>query len=150
MGAHRVILPDANLLIYAYNEDTPLHSAAASWLEDLLSGSETVCFSWAVMNAFMRLSTMRRMNRNPLAAGEALAIVESWLRAPPARVMDPTNRHIVVLGELMRSLGITGNLTSDAHLAVLAIEHGATIHSADSDFAKFAGVNWLNPLTGYA
>ena len=91
MGAHRVVVPDANLLIYACNGDTPLHAAAASWLEDLLSGSETICFSWAVMYAFMRLSTMRRMNRNPLAAGEALAIVESWLRLhPPGSWIRPT------------------------------------------------------------
>ena len=145
-----MILPDANLLIYAYNEDAPYHSPAARWLEGLLSGSETVCLSWTVLLAFLRLSTMRRLNQNPLSNGEALAIVNSWLQAPPARIVQPTDRHLAVLGELMQPLGVTGDLTSDAHLAALAIEHGATIHSADADFARFAGVSWVNPLASHA
>ena len=149
MGADSLILPDANLLVYAYNEEAPYHDPAAQWLESLLSGSQTVCFSWTVLRAFLRISTMRRLNQTPLPNDEALSIVNSWLQAPPARIVHPTDRHLPVLGELMQSLGVTGDLTSDEHLAALAIEHGAVIHSADADFARFSGVNWINPLTRY-
>ena len=143
-----MIVPDANLLIYAYNEDVRMHAPAASWLEGLLSGTETIGFSWVVMLAFLRISTKRGLNRTPLAPGSALDIVDSWVSAPPARVIHPTDRHSAVLRDLMAGLGITGDLSSDAHLAALAIEHGGVIHSADSDFARFPGLSWVNPLTG--
>ena len=143
-----MIVPDANLLIYAYNEDVRVHAAAANWLEKLLSGTETVGFSWVVMLAFLRISTKRGLNQTPLYPGAALDIVDSWLNAPPARVIHPTDRHTAVLRDLMEGLGITGDLASDAHLAALAIEHGALVHSADSDFARFPGLDWANPLTG--
>lgn len=143
-----MIVPDANLLIYAYNKDVRVHAAAAGWLEKLLSGTETVGFSWVVMLAFLRISTKRGLNRRPLSPASALGIVESWLGAPPARVIHPTDRHTAVLRDLMAGLGITGDLSSDAHLAALAIEHGAVVHSADTDFARFPGLSWVNPLTG--
>ncbi len=119
-------LVDANLLLYAVDETSPHHRAAKRWLEERLSGAETVAFAWAVLLAFVRLATNPRVFELPLTLEEALEIVDSWLAQPQATVLDPTDRHSRLLRELLAPLGTAGNLTSDAHLAALAIEHGAS------------------------
>lgn len=139
-------LVDVNLLLYAVNEDAPHHARARAWLEAQLSGTETTAFAWTVLLAFLRLSTRPLVFPRPLAPEEALAIVRSWLAQPHVAVLDPGERHIETLGRLLAGLGTAGNLTSDAHLAALAIEHGAELCSADSDFARFPGLRWLNPV----
>ncbi len=139
-------LPDANLFIYAYNADSPHHKGAAAWLEETLSGTETVALGWSVLLAFLRLSTSSRIFPNPLNLGDALDLVDSWLAQPCTTVVHPTSRHSEVLRDLLGPLGIGGNLTSDAHLAALAIEHGAELYSSDWDFARFPGLRWVNPL----
>ena len=139
-------LPDVNLLLYAYDSNSSHHRAAASWLEDILSGVETVALSWSVLLAFLRLSTSRRIMHNPMGIQEALDVVVSWLEQPCTTVVHPTPRHVAVLGDLLIPLGTGGNLTSDAHLAALAIEHGADLYSSDWDFARFKGLSWVNPL----
>ena len=139
-------LPDANLFLYAYNADSPRKASAAAWLEETLSGTETVALSWSVLLAFLRVSTSPRAYKNPLSVEEALDIVESWLEQPCTTIVNPTPRHHVVLRELLGPLGTGGNLTSDAHLAALAIEHGADVYSSDWDFARFKGLRWVNPL----
>ena len=140
-------LPDVNLFLYAYNADSPHQEAAASWLEETLSGTETVGVSWLVLLAFLRLSTSPQVFSSPMSVLEALDIVDSWLRQPCATVVHPTPRHSAVLRDLLGPLGTGGNLTSDAHLAALAIEHGADLYSCDWDFARFPGLRWVNPLT---
>ncbi len=140
-------LVDANLLLYAVNEDAPLHREAKAWLEQALSGTETVAFTWPVLLAFLRLSTRPAVFPHPLELGEALDIVESWLAQPCVTVLQPTQRHLALLRGLLEPVGTAGNLTSDAHLAVIAIEHGAAICSADRDFARFPGVQWIDPLS---
>jgi toxin-antitoxin system PIN domain toxin len=123
-----------------------MHPGARAWLDDILSGEETVAFGWSVILAFIRLMTNPRVYARPLDARTAIEIVSGWLRQPNAITVDPTDRHLAMLDDLLGTLGSGGNLTMDAHLAALAIEHGAELHSADTDFARFAGLRWQNPL----
>jgi toxin-antitoxin system PIN domain toxin len=141
-----VKLPDVNLLLYAADETAPLHERALAWIEAILSGTETVGFAWVALLGFVRLSTNPRTNGSPWNVGEALDVVDSWLAQPVATVVHPTPRHASVLRDLLVPLGTGGNLTSDAHLAALAIEHGATLCSHDNDFSRFAGLRWEDPL----
>jgi uncharacterized protein len=141
-----VKLPDVNLLLYAYDSRSPRHVPARQWLEEVLSGAETVGLAWNVLLGFIRLSTRSAVVEDPYEVTEAIGLVESWIAQPCATVVDPTERHASVLRELLAPLGAGGNLTSDAHLAALAIEHGATLCSCDTDFSRFAGLRWADPL----
>jgi len=141
-----MILLDANLLIYAVNQDALLHRKAKSWLESVLSGQEPAGFAWLVLLAFLRLTTRPGLFRRPLTANKAFDLVASWLDQPPAMIVHPGPRHLAVLRDALLPLGTAGNLTSDAHLAALAIEHGAELCSTDADFSRFPGLKWRNPL----
>lgn len=139
-------LTDVNLLLYALDATAARHRAAKRWLEEQLSGAETFAFAWIVLLAFLRLSTSPRVFEHPLEPAEAFEILEGWLAQPCVTVIDPTERHHAVLRELLEPLGTAGNLTTDAHLAALAIEHGAELCSCDSDFSRFPGLRWRDPL----
>ena len=139
-------LADVNLLLYAVDESSPRHPAARRWLEAALSGPETFALSWTVLLAFLRLSTNPRVFDSPLEPDEALDLVDAWLAQPAVTIVHPTDRHASLLRELLVPLGAAGNLTADAHLAALAIEHGAELCSADADFSRFPRLRWLNPL----
>lgn len=139
-------LVDANILLYAVDENSPHHRVAKPWLEAELSGPETFAFAWSVLLAFLRLSTNPRVFELPLSGDEALDLVDSWLEQPNAAVLHPTDRHGQLLRELLAPLGTAGNLVTDAHLAALAIEHGAELASGDADFSRFPGLQWTNPL----
>jgi toxin-antitoxin system PIN domain toxin len=115
-------------------------------LEETLSGTENVGFAWLVLVAFVRISTNPRVMAEPFDVNEAIDMVESWLGRPNASMVNPTERHPEVWRNLPERVGAGGNLTSDAHLAALAIEHGAELCSADNDFARFPGLRWVNPL----
>ena len=141
-----MILIDANLLIYAVNQDAPLNRKAKPWLQAALSGKETVGFPWNVLLAFLRLTTRPGLFLRPLPMDTAFDLVASWLDQTSATIVHPGPRHLSVLRELLQPLGTGGNLTSDAHLAALAIEHGAELCSSDTDFARFPGLKWRNPL----
>jgi toxin-antitoxin system PIN domain toxin len=141
-----VRIPDLNLLIYAVDRDAPEHATALRWWNALLSGSETVGLAWIVMLGFVRLTTNPRVVRSPLTSDEALDYVDRWLAHPTTTVVGPTRKHAAVLRDLIASTGTAGNLVTDAHLATLAIEHGAELYSADRDFGRFAGLDWVNPL----
>jgi toxin-antitoxin system PIN domain toxin len=143
-----VIVPDLNLLLYAVDDTSPQHAPARRWLSDMMSGTETVAFAWTVLLGFVRLATSARVFSDPLAVGDAIDVVSGWLAQPNAIAVDPTDRHLTVLRDLLDPLGTAGSLTTDGHLAALAIEHGAEIHSADTDFARFPGLRWTNPLAG--
>lgn len=142
-----MIVLDANILIYAVNADAPLHRKAKAWLEATLSGTETVAFSWTVLLAFLRLTTRPGIFQNPLDLRTAIDVVDAWLTQPAVVIVEPTTQHLRILRDLLLPLGTGGNLTSDAHLASLAIEHGAELCSSDSDFARFPRLRWRNPLT---
>lgn len=139
-------LPDANLLIYALDDTSPHHEASRAWLDRTLSGSETVAFAWQVLLAVIRLTTSPRIFTRPFRPDEVFDVVDGWLAQPNSTVVHPTDRHAVVLCGLLAPLGTAGNLTADAHLAALAVEHGAELCSADSDFMRFPGLRWTNPL----
>jgi len=137
---------DANILIYAVNIEAPLHGRAKAWLESTLSGHDTVGLPWNVLLAVIRLMTRPGAFRDPIPLSEAFRVVDSWLDRPSVAVVHPGPRHLRVLRDLLLPLGTGGNLTSDAHLAALAIEHGAELCSCDGDFARFPGLHWRNPL----
>lgn len=140
-------LPDLNLLLYAIDSEARSHAGARAWLEESLSGTEAIGFAWAVLLGFTRISTNPRIYEEPLAIEAALDLVDGWLAQPVATVVEPTSRHAAILRELLEPLGGGGNLVSDAHLAALAIEHGAELCSRDNDFARFSGVRWVDPLS---
>lgn len=142
-----MILPDANLLIYAVNRDAPPHPQARQWLERTLSGHESVGLAWIVVLAFLRITTHPRVFDRPLAAEQALDYIEGWLSQPYVRPVAPAEKHWLILSRLLRASGSAGNLTSDAHLAAIAIEQGGVIHSADHDFRRFDGLECINPLS---
>lgn len=139
-------LLDLNLVLYAYDESSPRHRAARSWMSRALSGSETVGLPWAVVLGFVRLSTKPRIFSTPLSVDEAFTVVEGILAAPAATLAQETPRHLGLVRSLLEPLGTAANLTTDAHLAALSIEHGATMCSCDSDFSRFPGVRWVDPL----
>jgi toxin-antitoxin system PIN domain toxin len=141
-----VKLPDVNLLLYAVDEGSAWHEPARTWVEERLSGTETLALAWVVLLAFIRLTTSPRVFQSPLSTSEALDLVDSWLAQPCVTVAHPTSRHAAVLRDLLEPLGTAGNLTTDAHLAALAIEHGAELCSTDRDFSRFAGLRWADPL----
>ena len=142
-----MIVVDVNLLIYAVNEDSPDHKKAKSWLEAAVSGTETVAFPWIVLLAFLRLTTRPGLFQKPLNVDAAFDVVDAWLQQPSVTVPEPTARHLQTMHDLISPLGIGGNLTSDAHLAALAIEQ-AELCSADNDFGRFSLLRWRNPLAG--
>ena len=141
-----MIVPDVNLFIYAVNERAMLHKKARPWLQSVFSGPDTIGLSWNVLLAFVRLSTRPGMFVHPLPVDVAFGQIDTWLAQPMSVVVHPGPRHARILRDLLLPLGTGGNLTSDAHLAALAIEHGAELCSADSDFARFSGLKWTNPL----
>ncbi|MFM7273515.1 MAG: type II toxin-antitoxin system VapC family toxin [Gammaproteobacteria bacterium] len=141
-----MILIDANLLIYAVNADAPAHRKARRWLESTLSGTEEVGIPWLVVLAFLRVSTRRGILERPLSTEHALAYVDGWLEQPFVSLVGPGPSHWAIFRNLVGASGAFGNLTSDAHIAALALELGATVCSADYDFRRFPGIRHVNPL----
>lgn len=140
-------LVDANVLLYAINEDAPHHKTAREWLDGALGGREVVGFAWVVLLAFLRLSTRPGLFSRPLTIDEAIDVAEGWLDRPTAVTVSATARHLDLLHGLLMSVGSAGNLVNDAHLATLAIEHGGEVVSFDGDFTRFPGVPWRAPAT---
>jgi toxin-antitoxin system PIN domain toxin len=140
-----VKIVDANVLLYAVNSDAEQHGAARSWLDDAIAGRETLGFAWAVVLAFIRLSTHPAVFPRPLSPEDAVATLEGWLAQPTTMVIEPTARHLGVVAGMLAEAGTAGNLVADAHLAAMAVEHGAELVSFDADFRRFAGVRWSRP-----
>lgn len=140
-----MLVVDANVLLYAVNERAPEHKAATGWLGEALNGSEAVAFAWTVILAFLRVSTRPALFPRPLTTAEAIDILERWLGQPPAVTLEPTPRHLTLLRGLFEAVRGGGNLVGDAHLAALALEHGAAIVSFDRDFARFEGLRLVRP-----
>lgn len=141
-----MIVPDVNLLIHAYNADSAVHERARAWWETTLGEPTPVGLPWAVVLGFVRLTTHPRILESPLRVHVACGHAESWLGQPQVMLLHPGDRHAAILFDLLRHLGSAGNLTTDAHLAALAIEHQAELQSTDADFARFPGLRWRNPL----
>jgi toxin-antitoxin system PIN domain toxin len=141
-----LILIDANLLIYARVSSFVQHQTAQDWLDRQLNGVPRVGFPWASLLAFLRVVTNPRIFERPEPISDAWDQVMAWLGTGPAWIPEPTERHVEVLGELIRLPGVHANLVPDAHLAALAIEHGLILCSTDGDFARFPRLRWMNPL----
>ena len=139
-------LVDVNILIYAVDETSARHAQASEWVTSAMRGPGTVALTWAVLLAFVRLTTRAAVMRSPLTPEAALDVVDGWLDRPNVVVVHPTARHAQILRELLGEVGSAGNLTTDAHLAALAIEHGAELCSCDADFSRFPGLRWRDPL----
>lgn len=139
-------LADLNLLIYAVNRDAPQHERARQWLEARLGGDETLGLSWVVVLGFLRLVTSSRVFETPIPSTRALVLVDEWLAHPNVELVVPGDRHWSILRGLIAESGSAGNLSTDAHVAALAIEHGAELESSDADFGRFHGLRWSNPL----
>jgi toxin-antitoxin system PIN domain toxin len=138
-------LPDVNVLVHACNRASPWRDAAARWLEAAADDSRGLGLTWVSLLGFVRVSTRPGILAKPLAVTQALELVDDWLQAPGARVLHPGVRHPALLGKLLLQVGTAGNLTTDAHIAALAIEHGATVGTFDRDFRRFDGVqvDWI-------
>jgi len=141
-----VILLDANLLIYAYDSVAPEHTRARIWLERTLSSSEVVGLSWITILAFLRISTSRRYESHPMSTEEAASVVSSWVSLPNIVLVSPAQQHWRILNDLLAKSRARGALLMDAHLAALAIEHGATLCTNDRDFLRFPGLKLEFPL----
>ena len=142
------MLVDANILLFAADTTAAHHEKAANWLTEQLNGDRRVGLPWESLAAFMRIATHPRAAAQPLTPTEAWKHVEDWLAVPIVWVPVATERHAAVFGNLVTKYGLAGNLIPDAHLAALAIQHGLTVCSADTDFARFSEINWSNPLAG--
>jgi len=140
------MLIDANVLLFAVDRSSPFHAPAERWLTERLNGPGRVGLPWQSLGAFLRISTHPRAAEQPLAPTDAWKHVEEWLGADPAWVPQPTERHAAIIGSLIAKHHLRGNLIADAQLAALAIEHGLTVCSADTDFARFPEIRWENPV----
>jgi toxin-antitoxin system PIN domain toxin len=141
-----MILPDVNLLVYAYNSAATQHEASRAWWEACLSERQDVALPWVVALGYVRIMSSRHVLVRPLEAEAALGHVRSWLERPQVGLLQPGPRHLDLLDQLMTAGSASGRLTTDAHLAALAIEHQAELHSSDADFSRFPGLRWHNPL----
>ncbi len=141
-----MIVPDANLLLYAYDSQSPFHQAASRWWAALLSGVEPVGLCPVVVFAFLRLSTHGKVFEHPLTVNEASERIAAWLARPNVRLLVPGPSHVEADCRLLTKAGTAGNLVTDAPIAAVALEYGATVHTADTDFARLTGVSWENPL----
>lgn len=141
-----MILPDINLLVFAHNAAAPLHPSAREWWEDLLTREQPVGLPWAVTFGFVRLVTHPSVLVEPLDPSAALDRVETWFSQPCVQPLDPGPRHLSIVRQLLNATRVAGRLTTDSHLAALAIEHQCELHSNDNDFERFPGLRWRNPL----
>ena len=143
-----MIVPDVNLLLYAYDASSRFHAAAAAWWRACLSGNEPVGLLSVVVFGFVRISTSARVFELPMTPGEAAGHVRAWLAQPVVQVLEPRADHFERELTLLESLGTAGNLVTDAQIAALVLEYDAVLHTTDTDFLRFAALRWLNPLTG--
>lgn len=141
-----MIIPDLNLLLYAYNSDALYHRVARSWWEELVNGTERIGVPWIVATGFVRLLTHGSLRENPATPKQALDYVEEWFQFPHVTPINPSVDHLTHLKRNLAAASVGGNLVTDAHIAALAMEYQAEVHSNDMDFSRFPGLRWRNPL----
>ena len=141
-----MIIPDINLLLYAHDDRAEFHEPARRWWEALINGTERVGVPWAVSTGFMRLITNRASFAHPTTVAQATGYVARWFGYAHVVPINPGSQHLALLGRLLEAVGVGGKLVPDAHLAAIAIEYQAELHSNDADFARFPGLRWRNPL----
>lgn len=141
-----MIVADLNLLVHAYNSDSPRHAPAREWWEQRMSEPKPISLPWVVLLGFVRISTHPSILDNPMPVEVACGHVRSWLAQPQVMILQPGDGHAELVFGFLEELGTAGNLTTDAHLAAVTIEHQAELHTTDADFARFPGLKWRNPL----
>jgi len=141
-----VILPDLNLLLYAYNGSVPYYERARAWWQGVVNGDELVILPHEILFGFVRIATNSRLGPAAVDLETASAVVRSWTALPQARVVAPTAGHFDRVMSLMAAANARGAVLSDAVLAAYAIEHRARLCSNDGDFSRFSGLDWHNPL----
>lgn len=141
-----MIVPDANLLIYAYDNTSPSHRAARRWWEDALSGTEPVGIPWIVVLAFVRLITHPTLAEQPFTVRQAEAAVRQWLDCIHVQLLVPREGTFDRFFSLLDEGGLGGNLATDALIAAHAEDYGGIVYSTDRDFERFTGVRRKNPL----
>jgi toxin-antitoxin system PIN domain toxin len=142
-----MIVPDVNLLVYAYNSDAATHGRARQWWEDAVRGHQPVGLPWVVMLGFLRVITSRAVFAQPMRTETALRHVRTWLGQPSVHPLQPGPRHLEILSGFAEAGTLASAVMTDAHIAALAVENQATVHSNDTDFARFPGLRWRNPLS---
>ena len=142
-----MILIDANVLLYAYDGSEPRHEAASRWLEATIGGEESVGLALTTLLAFVRISTDPRVYEVPMSADQAIAVVQSWLERDNVQMIGPSQAHWTTLAALAVAGQARGPLLMDAHLAALALEHGAVLATVDRDFSRFSGLRTFDPTT---
>ncbi len=141
-----MIVPDVNLLVYAYNAKAPRHLDAKAWWESLVNGRRNIGLPWMVVSGFVRIMTHPKVLTTPMLPSPALDVVELWFQYAHISPVHPGGRHLPIFRQMLDAAGVGGNLVTDAHIAAIGIELQAEVHSNDSDFGRFPGLNWANPL----
>ncbi|NDE85531.1 MAG: hypothetical protein EB056_05835 [Verrucomicrobia bacterium] len=141
-----MILPDISVLMHAHNPDSRGHAKTRAWWDSVLAGTEGVGLAWVTILGFIRIATHRGIMDHPMPVAEACARIDEWLSLPQVHIPLPAEGHFTRLQRALEDLGTAGNLTTDAHLATLAIERGYTLCSTDADFSRFPRLKWFNPL----
>lgn len=136
---------DLNVWLYAINSDSARHDLAKTTLQTILSGTESVGLPWVVLLGFLRIATNPRVLPRPLDPNQAIAIVDDWLALPVVEILTPGREHWRILRDLIRETGTAANLITDAHMAALAMENGATLVSFDADFGRFPRLKLIQP-----
>lgn len=143
-----MIIPDINLLLYAYDSSSTFHSKAANWWQACLSGTEPVGLMPVVVFGFVRVATNSKAFQQPMSTSDAAGHVRSWLQQPAVELLEPRSGHVESVLKLLEGLGTAGNLVTDAQIAAVAIDEQAVLHTTDTDFLRFQAVQWFNPITG--
>jgi toxin-antitoxin system PIN domain toxin len=141
-----MIVPDVNLLVYAYNKCAPKHEESKLWWEALLNGNRNVAIPWVVSTGFVRIMTHTKVMSPPMTPLYAFEIIESWFLIPHVNPINPGSRHLSFLKQMLKFAGVGGNMMTDIHIASIAMEYQAELHSNDSDFSRFTGLKWINPI----
>ena len=141
-----MIVPDVNLLVYAYNDGAPEHTAAREWWEALMRGEEPIGIPWSVATGFIRLMSNSHVVTSPLSPSDAAGRVSEWLHYEHVSLLNPGDRHMAYFQQTLSVQGSDSDLVADAHIAALAMEVDATVHTHDSDFARFSGLRWYDPI----
>jgi hypothetical protein len=142
-----MILPDVNILVHAHNVHSPDHARIKAWWYSALTGARPIGLPWATILGFLRITTHRSIFKEPLPVATAFRAIRGWLALPHVQILAPGDQHAEILFHLLELLGTAGDLTTDAHLAAIAIEYQAELVSTDADFARFRGLRWFNPLS---
>lgn len=141
-----MIVPGINLLVYAYNEGAPYHAAAREWWEGLINSRERIGVPWIVSTGFVKLMTHARALMVPLLPSQAVDCVTEWFQYAHVTPVNPGAEYLLHFRRNLDAAGAAANLVTDAHIAALAIEYQAEVHSNDTDFSRFPGLRWRNPL----